>query len=43
MNYTHLMKTAALAGAIATLGVSASAQADVKLNGSGASFPFPIY
>jgi len=43
MKYRHLMKTAALAGAIATLGVSASAQADVKLNGSGASFPFPIY
>lgn len=43
MKYTHFLKTAALAGAIAGLGVSASAQADVKLNGSGASFPFPIY
>lgn len=43
MKYMHLLRTTALAGAIASLGVSATAQADVKLNGSGASFPFPIY
>ncbi len=42
MKYTHILKTAALAGAIATLGLPA-AQAAEKLNGSGASFPFPIY
>ncbi|MCG6939797.1 MAG: phosphate ABC transporter substrate-binding protein PstS [Thiohalocapsa sp.] len=42
MKYTQILKTAALAGAIATLGIPA-AQAAEKLNGSGASFPFPIY
>ncbi|NBC12149.1 MAG: phosphate ABC transporter substrate-binding protein PstS [Gammaproteobacteria bacterium] len=43
MHYHDLLKTAALAGAISGLSISATAHADVKLNGSGASFPFPIY
>jgi phosphate transport system substrate-binding protein len=43
MTYTTLLKTAALAGAIATLGFTGTAGAAEKLNGSGASFPFPIY
>ena len=44
MKYTNLIKTAALAGCISTLAFGTVAQAaDVKLNGSGASFPFPIY
>jgi phosphate transport system substrate-binding protein len=42
MKYTHILKPVALAGVIATLGLPA-AQAAEKLNGSGASFPFPIY
>ncbi len=42
MKYANILKTAALAGAIAALGVPA-AQAAEKLHGSGASFPFPIY
>jgi phosphate transport system substrate-binding protein len=44
MMYTKVLKTAALAGAISTLAFAAgTATAAEKLNGSGASFPFPIY
>jgi phosphate transport system substrate-binding protein len=43
MKYPNLLKTAALAGCLSTLALSAAVHADVKLNGSGASFPFPIY
>jgi phosphate transport system substrate-binding protein len=43
MMYTKLLKTAALAGAISALAVTGTASAAEKLNGSGASFPFPIY
>jgi phosphate transport system substrate-binding protein len=43
MKYLHLLRTAALAGAVSTLAVTGTATAAEKLNGSGASFPFPIY
>ena len=41
--YSHFFKSAAVAGCLSALALSPAAQADVKLNGSGASFPFPIY
>jgi len=37
------LKSAVVAGLAGLLAVSANVSADVKLNGSGASFPFPIY
>ena len=43
MMYSHFFKSAAVAGCLSALVLSPAAQADVKLNGSGASFPFPIY
>ncbi|MGB5737215.1 MAG: phosphate ABC transporter substrate-binding protein PstS [Thiohalocapsa sp.] len=43
MMYSHFFKSAAVAGCLSALALSPAAQADVKLNGSGASFPFPIY
>jgi phosphate transport system substrate-binding protein len=43
MKYTNLIKTAAIAGCVSTLALAGVVHADVKLNGSGASFPFPIY
>lgn len=43
MRYSNVLKTAAVAGALSALLLAPTAQADVKLNGSGASFPFPIY
>jgi len=39
----HLMKPALVAGFAVLFALSANVSADVKLNGSGASFPFPIY
>ncbi len=43
MMYSHFFKSAAVAGCLSAVALSPAAQADVKLNGSGASFPFPIY
>jgi phosphate transport system substrate-binding protein len=43
MMYSHFVKTAAVAGCLSALLIAPAAQAEVKLNGSGASFPFPIY
>jgi phosphate transport system substrate-binding protein len=43
MMYTSFLKSAAIAGCVAALTLSGAAQAAEKLNGSGASFPFPIY
>jgi phosphate transport system substrate-binding protein len=43
MTKSTFFKTAAAAGLAGLMAVSAGASADVKLNGSGASFPFPIY
>ena len=43
MNSTAFFKMSLTAVCAAGLMLSASAFADVKLNGSGASFPFPIY
>jgi len=44
MMYCNVLKRAAVAAALSTAAVAPLAQADeVRLNGSGASFPFPIY
>lgn len=43
MMHARLFKPFALAVCLSTLGFALPAQAEVKLNGSGASFPFPIY
>jgi phosphate transport system substrate-binding protein len=43
MMYSHFFKSAAVAGCLSALALAPAAQADVKMNGSGASFPFPIY
>ncbi|MGB5735428.1 MAG: phosphate ABC transporter substrate-binding protein PstS [Thiohalocapsa sp.] len=43
MTSPRLIQAAAVASCLSVLTWTASAQADVKLNGSGASFPFPIY
>jgi phosphate transport system substrate-binding protein len=43
MKVTSLLKKTALCGCLAAAVVSPSAFAEVTLNGSGASFPFPIY
>jgi phosphate transport system substrate-binding protein len=43
MKKSTVLVTALAAGFATLVGVSAPVSADVKLNGSGASFPFPIY
>jgi phosphate transport system substrate-binding protein len=43
MMYSNFLKSVAVAGCLSTLALAPAAQAEVKLNGSGASFPFPIY
>ncbi len=43
MRKSPFLKTAVAVGFAALFAVSAQAGAEVKLNGSGASFPFPIY
>jgi len=43
MRKASLMKPALAVGFAALFALSANVSADVKLNGSGASFPFPIY
>ncbi len=43
MRKSPLLTTAFAVGFATLLGVSGTVGADVKLNGSGASFPFPIY
>lgn len=43
MRLASLLKTSVLAGCLAAAAFAPAALADVKLNGSGASFPFPIY
>jgi len=43
MRMPTLLKTTMLSGCLAVAVISPSAFAAVKLNGSGASFPFPIY
>jgi len=43
MNVASLLKTALISGCWSAAVFSPSAFAEVKLNGSGASFPFPIY
>jgi phosphate transport system substrate-binding protein len=43
MNIPSLLKAAVVSGCLATAVFSPNAIAEVKLNGSGASFPFPIY
>ncbi len=43
MKKASYLKTAVATGFAALFAVSANVSADVKLNGSGASFPFPIY
>jgi phosphate transport system substrate-binding protein len=43
MPSNSLLRVAAAAGCAALFALSAPVSADVKLNGSGASFPFPIY
>jgi phosphate transport system substrate-binding protein len=43
MKKVSFLKTAVAAGFATLFAVSANVSADVKLNGSGASFPFPIY
>jgi phosphate transport system substrate-binding protein len=43
MRIASLLKTTVLSGCLAAAAFSPAAFADVKLNGSGASFPFPIY
>ena len=39
----RLLQAVAVVSCVSALACAPSAQADVKLNGSGASFPFPIY
>jgi phosphate transport system substrate-binding protein len=43
MQKASILKTALAAGFVTLFALSANVSADVKLNGSGASFPFPIY
>lgn len=43
MKIASLLKTVIVSGCLSAAVVSPAAFADVKLNGSGASFPFPIY
>ena len=43
MKIASLLKTVIVSGCLSAAGVSPAAFADVKLNGSGTSFPFPIY
>lgn len=43
MLYKYIVKSAAIASCVSALMLAPAAQAEVKLNGSGASFPFPIY
>lgn len=43
MKKASFLKTALAAGFASLFALSANVSADVKLNGSGASFPFPIY
>jgi len=43
MKVASLLKTALISGCLSAAVFSPSAFAEVKLNGSGASFPFPIY
>jgi phosphate transport system substrate-binding protein len=43
MQKASLIKSALAGGFAALFALSANVSADVKLNGSGASFPFPIY
>ena len=43
MKSSTLLKAAAVVGCLSGLALAPAAHADVKLNGSGASFPFPIY
>ncbi|MBK5939422.1 phosphate ABC transporter substrate-binding protein PstS [Halochromatium roseum] len=43
MTLLHALKTAALAGCLSTFAFSAAVSADTTVNGSGASFPFPLY
>uniref|UniRef100_UPI0025E9CAA2 substrate-binding domain-containing protein n=1 Tax=Thiocapsa sp. TaxID=2024551 RepID=UPI0025E9CAA2 len=43
MRISSLLKTVAIAGGLSAVAFSPAAFADVKLMGSGASFPAPIY
>jgi phosphate transport system substrate-binding protein len=43
MQRSSFLKSAVAVGFAALCAISANVSADVKLNGSGASFPFPIY
>jgi phosphate transport system substrate-binding protein len=43
MNVASLLKTAIIAVCLSAATFAPVARADIKLNGSGASFPFPIY
>ncbi|MBK1707012.1 phosphate ABC transporter substrate-binding protein PstS [Halochromatium glycolicum] len=43
MTLQHALKTAALAGCLSTFAFSPAISADTTVNGSGASFPFPLY
>ena len=43
MQKAHLIRSALAGGFVTLFALSAAVSADVKLNGSGASFPFPIY
>jgi len=43
MKVASLLKSAVICGCLSTAVFSPTAFAEVKLNGSGASFPFPIY
>lgn len=43
MTLQHVLKTAALAGCLSTFAFSSALSADTTVNGSGASFPFPLY
>jgi phosphate transport system substrate-binding protein len=43
MRHTDILKASLTALSLATALIATSASAEVRLNGSGASFPFPIY
>lgn len=43
MKFTLLLKAAVVSGCLSAAAFSPAAFAEVRLNGSGASFPFPIY
>jgi phosphate transport system substrate-binding protein len=43
MHLVSLLRTFTIVGCLSAVGFSSAAFADVKLQGSGASFPFPIY